>query len=97
MKVRMRVSISGTRDGEPWPPAGQVVDLPDEEARHLCAGGLAAPAVEDNDGPETATAPAADENTAGTGVVAETPGVPAAEKRRARSRKPTGPEAADKE
>lgn len=97
MKVRMRVSISGTRDGEPWPPAGQVVDLPDEEARHLCEGGLAVPAVEDNDGPETAVTPSAPETAAGTGVTAETPEAPAAEKRRARARKPAGPEAADKE
>ncbi|MGA5330955.1 hypothetical protein ACPCJT_20220 [Streptomyces griseoincarnatus] len=41
MRVRMRVTISGTRDGEPWPERGSVVDLPDDEAKAMVAGGLA--------------------------------------------------------
>lgn len=42
MNVRLLVSISGTRDGQDWPPAGSVVDLPADEAEHLVAAGLAA-------------------------------------------------------
>ena len=42
MKVKMIASITGTRDGQDWPAAGETVDLPDAEARDLVAGGLAA-------------------------------------------------------
>ncbi|MFF4752657.1 hypothetical protein ACWD5R_11425 [Streptomyces sp. NPDC002514] len=45
MRVRMKVTISGTRDGEPWPERGGVVDLPDGEAGQMIAAGLA---VEDD-------------------------------------------------
>jgi hypothetical protein len=49
MKVRMRDQISGTRNGEPWPPPGGEVDLPEQEAVKLCANGLAVPvAVKDD-------------------------------------------------
>ncbi|NUP37010.1 MAG: hypothetical protein HOY76_08325 [Streptomyces sp.] len=41
MKVRMKATISGTRDGQPWPERGAVVDLPTAEAEHLVAAGLA--------------------------------------------------------
>lgn len=41
MKIRMKVSISGTRDGAEWPEKGGVIDLPDEEAKHLVATNLA--------------------------------------------------------
>lgn len=41
MKVKMIASITGTRDGQEWPAAGETVDLPDAEARDLVAGGLA--------------------------------------------------------
>lgn len=66
MRVRMKVTVSGTRDGEPWPERGSVVDLPDDEARQLIAGGLAA---EPDDSPEAeapveeATAPPAETST----------------------------------
>lgn len=43
MQVRLLVSLSGTRDGEEWPPAGTVVDLPDATAVHMLDGGLAEP------------------------------------------------------
>ena len=42
MRVRMKVTISGTRDGQPWPERGGVVDLPDSEAEHMISAGLAA-------------------------------------------------------
>jgi hypothetical protein len=41
MKVKMIASITGTRNGQDWPAAGETVDLPDAEARDLVAGGLA--------------------------------------------------------
>lgn len=63
MQVRMRVTISGTRDGQSWPERGGVVELPEEEATHLVAVGLAEDAkdAEDSEGggepaEETATA-----------------------------------------
>lgn len=65
MKVRMKVTISGTRDGQPWPARGAVVDLPAAEAEHLVAAGLAeAPATSKSSGApaeETATPKAAPE------------------------------------
>lgn len=56
MKIRMKVEVSGTRDGEPWPPRGSVIDMPDAEAAQYCAGGMAEP-VTTVDEPETATVP----------------------------------------
>ena len=47
MKVKLTVSISGLRDNVPWPALGEVVDLPDDEAAHMCAVGHAEPVVED--------------------------------------------------
>jgi hypothetical protein len=50
MRIRMRDQISGTRNGEPWPPPGGEVDLPDAEAVKYCANGLAVPvAAKDTD------------------------------------------------
>lgn len=46
MRVRMKVTISGTRDGKPWPERGGTVDLPDDEAKQMVAAGLA---EDDND------------------------------------------------
>lgn len=40
-KVKMFVTMSGTRDGQPWPPAGSVVELPDDEAKTFLAQRLA--------------------------------------------------------
>lgn len=51
--VVMRVAVSGTRNGVPWPRPGDTVVLPEAEAAALVAAGLAdagladaAPAVE---------------------------------------------------
>jgi hypothetical protein len=50
VKVRMRVGLSGTRDGVQWPARGSVIDLPDAEAADYCAAGMAEPvAVFDGD------------------------------------------------
>jgi hypothetical protein len=47
MKVRMTVDISGTRNGQEWPPRGEVVDLPDDEGAALCSSGMATPVAVD--------------------------------------------------
>lgn len=53
MHIRMIHQISGTRNGQPWPDRGEVIELPDVEAIELVRGRMAAhvetPAV-----PETA-------------------------------------------
>jgi hypothetical protein len=41
MKIRMLVTMTGTRNGAEWPPKGGEIDLPDGEAKDLCRGGLA--------------------------------------------------------
>ncbi|MFF4347535.1 hypothetical protein [Streptomyces sp. NPDC001530] len=56
MKVRMKLQISGTRDGQEWPAKGGEVDLPDDEGAQLCASGLAEPLADGNE-PENAAAP----------------------------------------
>ncbi|MFI9005099.1 hypothetical protein [Streptomyces sp. NPDC053541] len=43
MRVRMRVKISGTRDGAEWPDRGDTIDLPDDEAEQLIRYGGAEP------------------------------------------------------
>lgn len=68
--VRLNISISGMRDGEPWPPKGATVDLPDQEASDMIAQGYvdavdaatevadAAPAGETTDAAPAAPKPA---------------------------------------
>lgn len=53
MQVRMRVQISGTRDGVDWPAPGESIKVGDGEGRDLCAAGLAEPIAEE---PRKATA-----------------------------------------
>lgn len=43
MKIRMKVSISGARNGKSWPARGEEVEVPDVEGADLCAAGLAEP------------------------------------------------------
>lgn len=43
MEVRLLVDVSGTRDGQAWPPRGNTIDLPDEEARQMIAAEQAVP------------------------------------------------------
>ncbi|MFF1843055.1 hypothetical protein ACFVW9_15080 [Streptomyces sp. NPDC058217] len=79
MRVRMKVSVSGTRDGESWPAKGGTIDLPEDEAKNLIAIGVAAEGSdEDEAGPaeENAAAPA-DEETATPGGRPSTPRKPA--------------------
>jgi hypothetical protein len=50
----MNVAMSGTVDGEPWPPLGGDIDLPDVVAAKLVAAGHAEPVGE----PKIETRPA---------------------------------------
>lgn len=47
MRVRMKVDVSGVRDGQPWPPRGETVEVGDQEGADLCAAGMAEPVAED--------------------------------------------------
>lgn len=55
MKVIMKATITGTRDGVDWPAVGEPVHLPDSEATAMLRAGLVGPAEPDK--PETATDP----------------------------------------
>lgn len=44
MRVRMLVSLTGFRNGQPWPPRGEFVELPEAEAADMVNSGHAAPA-----------------------------------------------------
>lgn len=46
MKVRMLVQITGTRNGKPWPPIGETVEVGDGEGVDLCSTGAAEPVAE---------------------------------------------------
>lgn len=71
MKVKMIAQLTGTRDGEDWPKAGSIAELPDDEAADLIMNGYAidpADAEDSADEPdeETADAPDDDVETATT-------------------------------
>lgn len=51
MRVRMRVGISGTRNGRHWPRKGESIEVPEAEGAHLVASGMAVV----DEGRETAT------------------------------------------
>lgn len=58
MKIRMKVDLSGLRDGRPWPPRGEVAEVPDVEGADLCAAGAAEPVADPPaEKAETAKAP----------------------------------------
>lgn len=86
MKIRLKVDVSGSRDGKPWPPRGSVTDLPREEAMQLCSNGMAVPVDSGNEGTEAAVPSAADVETRGPALTTEsasavTPGAPEGEKK----------------
>ncbi|MFC8290069.1 hypothetical protein ACFUJ0_06095 [Streptomyces sp. NPDC057242] len=41
MRIRMRVTLTGTYNGEPWPSKGEVLDVPDDVAEQLVRYGAA--------------------------------------------------------
>lgn len=44
MRVKLIFRIEGTRDGEPWPSIGGIIDVPNDEAMNLISHGYAIPA-----------------------------------------------------
>jgi len=46
MKIKMRLQITGTRNGVSWPPVGGIVDLPESEAQCMIRHGYAIAAPE---------------------------------------------------
>lgn len=56
MQIRMKVQMSGTRNGEDWPARGELADLPTGEATHLVASGIAEEVTDSDSGPESAIA-----------------------------------------
>jgi hypothetical protein len=62
VKIRMLVDMSGTRNGQKWPPRGEITELPTAEAAHLVASGIAEKA-DDEDTVESAAAPPAEVTT----------------------------------
>lgn len=67
MKVRMRIHMSGTRDGIDWPPPGSVIELPDDEATQYCAAGIADPVTTFADA-QTTVAPEPEKRGSGSGT-----------------------------
>ena len=58
MHVKLKVDMSGTRDGAPWPARGETLEVDDAEGADLCAAGMAEPVTKrDAEKAETATAP----------------------------------------
>lgn len=41
MIIRMKAGLTGTRNGQDWPPPGGTIELDDAEAADLVAAGLA--------------------------------------------------------
>ncbi|MEU0102397.1 hypothetical protein [Streptomyces sp. NPDC006267] len=91
MKIRMKVHMSGLRNGRPWPPVGQTTELPTGEAQHLCASGIAEEVTDDSPAEETATPPAAETTRAPASEAAEPP----AETKRGRGRPRKTPSAGE--
>lgn len=50
----MKINISGSRDGQDWPPIGECIVVPDAEGADLCGLGYAEPVAE-TPKPEKAT------------------------------------------
>ena len=64
MRIRMKIAMSGLRNGEPWPPVGQTTELPTGEAQHLCASGIAEEVTGKPGDEETATPPPSEDTKA---------------------------------
>lgn len=64
MLVKMRAEISGVRDGQPWPPVGGTVEIPDDEAMLMLRNGTAEPVFDPDARVERAVAPDAEQREA---------------------------------
>jgi hypothetical protein len=45
----MKIEVSGSRDGQPWPKRGETLDVSDAEGAGLCSSGLAVPVADSDD------------------------------------------------
>lgn len=63
MRVVMKVQMSGTRNGQPWPARGAAIDLPDDEAQGYIGADMAVAAGDAPAAVETATMPQDDVET----------------------------------
>lgn len=57
VQVRMKVHVSGTRDGKEWPQRGSVMEMPDDEAMAYIDAGMAEAVATFPTPVETAVAP----------------------------------------
>ncbi|MFF5891185.1 hypothetical protein ACFY72_20740 [Streptomyces globisporus] len=93
MRIRMKVGLSGTRNGVDWPPAGEVTDIPTGEAQHLVDAGIAekVDGDEDREG-DAATGPL---TTDGAGApLVENAAAPQTDEKRPAARKAPAPKSA---
>lgn len=59
MRIKLKVHLSGTRDGVEWPANGEEIDLPADEARDMILADMAEPVATHRDA-ETAVPAAAE-------------------------------------
>jgi len=71
MRVKLKVQLSGTRDGVSWPAVGSVVELPEDEARDMITSGVAGP-LDDKDAHEPVVKMPADVEEATERFIPET-------------------------
>ena len=72
MQVRLLNTMTGTRNGEDWPPKGSIITVPDAEAVDLLNAGIAAPVA----AVENAAAPKPAESAAMPDAAKRAPGRP---------------------
>lgn len=64
MKVQMKVRLSGSVNGSPYPERGDVLETTDEHGAELCARGMATPVVAPEPAVERAVAPESEKRVA---------------------------------
>lgn len=52
MQVMVKIHVSGLRNGQPWPPVGGTLEMPDEEALPLLQNGTVIPVFDPERGVE---------------------------------------------
>jgi hypothetical protein len=57
VEVKIIIQPSGLRNGQPWPPRGGVIDLPDDEAVRMIEQRLVVPAYDPDSRVERAVPP----------------------------------------
>ena len=91
MRVRMRVRMTGSRNGEDWPDVGGLLDVSEDEGNALIQAGIARAAGLDE---ETETGPTVDEATGRATAPVEAALAPGGEETAASSTEPVRSKAA---